>query len=127
MKIITHLFVWLKIITWICTVFKQNSPKDKNYFNQNLDMENKIRKKIELSASGKEKLARMFNVTHRSVCYALDFKRNSVQAAKIREAALINGGKLVEIIDVTDSVKRTVKVLDSHGNVKAVINDTVTL
>jgi hypothetical protein len=108
-------------------VFKQNSPKDKNYFNQNLDMENKIRKKIELSASGKEKLARMFNVTHRSVCYALDFKRNSVQAAKIREAALINGGKLVEIIDVTDSVKRTVKVLDSHGNVKAVINDTVTL
>lgn len=109
-------------------MFKQNSPKDKNYFNQNLDMENKIRKKIELSASGKEKLARMFNVTHRSVCYALDFKRNSVQAAKIREAALINGGKLVEIIDVTDSAKCTVKVLDSHGNVKAVIaNDTVTL
>ena len=78
-------------------------------------MENKIRKKIELSASGKEKLA-------------LDFKRNSVQATKIREAALINGGKLVEIIDVTDSAKRTVKVLDSHGNVKAVIaNDTITL
>ena len=91
-------------------------------------MENKIRKKIELSASGKEKLARMFNVTHRSVCYALDFKRNSVQAAKIREAALINGGKLVEIIDVTDSVKRTVKVLDSHGNVKSVItDDSITL
>ena len=97
-----------------------------HYQNHRL-LENKIRKKIELSASGKEKLARMFNVTHRSVCYALDFKRNSVQAAKIREAALINGGKLVEIIDVTDSVKRTVKVLDSHGNVKAVINDTVTL
>lgn len=47
---------------------------------------------------------------------------------KLGEAALINGGKLVEIIDVTDSAKRTVKVLDSHGNVKAVIaNDTVTL
>ena len=38
------------------------------------------------------------------------------------------GGKLVEIIDVTDSAKRTVKVLDSHGNVKAVItDDSITL
>ena len=70
----------------------------------------------------------MFTVTQLSVCYALDFKRNSVQAAKIRETALINGGKLVEIIDVTDSAKRTVKVLDPHGNVKAVItDDSITL
>lgn len=84
-------------------------------------MEKKIRQKIELDYEGKLKLARMFNVTHRSVCYALDFSRNSPQAAKIREAALAGGGKLVQIVDVTDSVRRPVKVLDAHGNVKAEI------
>lgn len=70
----------------------------------------------------------MFGVTTQNVRQALLFKRNSVQAAKIREAALINGGTLVQIIDVTDELKRAVKVLDSHGNVKAVIaNDIITL
>lgn len=84
-------------------------------------MEKKIRQKIELDYEGKLKLARMFNVTHRSVCYALDFSRNSPQSAKIREAALASGGKLMQITDVTDSVQRAVKVLDAHGNVKAEI------
>lgn len=91
-------------------------------------MGKKMRQKIELSAAGKEKLAKTFGVTVQNVRQALMFSRNSVQACKIREAALINGGTLVQIIDVTDELKRQVKVLDAHGNVKAVIaNDTVTL
>lgn len=91
-------------------------------------MEKKIRQKIELDAAGKAKLAKTFRVTVQNVSQALLFKRNSVQACKIREAALVNGGSLVQIIDVTDTAKRAVKVLDSHGNVKAVIaNDAITL
>lgn len=91
-------------------------------------MEKKIRQKIELGAAGKAKLAKMFRVTVQNVSQALLFKRNSVQACKIREAALVNGGSLVQIIDVTDELKRQVKVLDSKGNVKAVIaDDAVTL
>lgn len=91
-------------------------------------MEKKIRQKIELGAAGKANLAKTFGVTVQNVSQALLFKRNSVQACKIRKAALINGGSLVQIIDVTDELKRQVKVLDAHGNVKAVIaNDTVTL
>ena len=91
-------------------------------------MEKKIRQKIELDAAGKAKLAKAFRVTVQNVSQALLFKRNSVQACKIREAALVNGGSLVQIIDVTDTAKRAVKVLDSKGNVKAVIaNDAVTL
>ena len=71
---------------------------------------------------------RTFDVTVQNVSQALLYKRNSVQACKIREAALINGGSLVQIIDVTDELKRQVKVLDAKGNVKAVIvNDTITL
>ena len=76
-------------------------------------MEKKIRQKIELNATGKAKLAKAFGVT---------VQRNSSQACQIREAALINGGSLVQIIDVTDELKRIVKVLDSKGNVKEIIN-----
>ena len=91
-------------------------------------MERKTRQKIEVSAKGKAMLARTFKVSVQNVSQALLFKRNSAQACRIREAALINGGSLVHIIDVTDEVKRAVKVLDAKGNVKAVIaNDTVTL
>lgn len=91
-------------------------------------MEKKIRQKIELGAAGKAKLAKTFGVTVQNVSQALLFKRNSVQACKIREAALKNGASLVQIIDVTDELKRQVKVLDSKGNVKAVIaNDVITL
>lgn len=91
-------------------------------------MEKKIRQKIELGAAGKAKLAKAFGVTVQNVSQALLFKRNSPQACKIREAALVNGGTLVQIVDVTDEVKRRVKVLDAKGNVKAVIvNDMVTL
>ena len=91
-------------------------------------MEKKIRQRIELDAKGKAKLAKTFGVTVQNVSQALLFKRNSVQASKIREAAIFNGGSLVQIIDVTDELKRAVKGLDAKGNVKAVIaNDTVTL
>lgn len=87
-----------------------------------------MRQKIELNASGKALLAKTFKVSVQNVSQALLFKRNSPQACRIREAALINGGSLVQIIDVTDELKRVIKVLDSKGDVKAVIkNDTVTL
>lgn len=87
-----------------------------------------MRQKIELSAKGKAMLAKTFRVSIQNVSQALLFKRNSVQACQIREAALINGGSLVQIVDVTNELKRQVKVLDAKGNVKAVIaNDVVTL
>lgn len=91
-------------------------------------MERKIRQKIELNAKGKALLAKMFGVSVQNVSQVLLFKRNSLQAARIREAAIANGGRLLEINDVTDTAKRPVKVLDAKGNVKAVLaNDTVTL
>jgi len=80
-----------------------------------------MRQKIELNAVGKAMLAKTFKVSVQNVSQALLFRRNSEQACKIREAALINGGKLVQIIDVTDELKRMVKVLDAKGNVKEVI------
>ena len=85
-------------------------------------MEQKTRQKIELNAKGKAALAKTFGVTVQSVSLALLYRRNSAQACKIREAALKNGGSLVQIIDVTDELKRVIKVLDSKGNVKETIN-----
>lgn len=82
-----------------------------------------MRQKIELNAASKAMLAKTFKVSVQNVSQALLFRRNSEQARKIREAALINGGTLVQIIDVTDEVKQAVKVLDSHGNVKKVITN----
>lgn len=82
-----------------------------------------MRQKIELSASGKANLAKIFGVSIQNISQALLFRRNSEQARKIREAALINGGNLVQIIDVTDATKRVVKVLDTKGNVKAVVRE----
>ena len=75
-----------------------------------------MRQKIELNAAGKAMLAKTFKVSVQNVSQALLFR-------KIREAALINGGSLVQIIDVTDELKRTVKVLDSHGNVTGVVTN----
>jgi hypothetical protein len=82
-----------------------------------------MRQKIELNAAGKAMLAKTFKVSVQNVRQALLFRRNSEQARKIREAALVNGGTLVQIIDVTDEVKQAVKVLDSHGNVTRVISN----
>lgn len=86
-------------------------------------MKDKIRQKIELNAAGKAKVAKMFGVTVQNVSQALLFKRNSTVSFQIREAALMNGGSLVQIVDVTDALKRAVKVLDSHGNVTGVITN----
>lgn len=86
-------------------------------------MKDKIRQKIELNAAGKAKLAKMFGVTVQNVSQALLFKRNSTVSFQIRKAALMNGGSLVQIVDVTDALNRAVKVLDSHGNVTGVITN----
>lgn len=86
-------------------------------------MEKKMRQKIELNAAGRAKLAKAFGVTVQNVSQALLFKRNSSQACQIREAALVSGGALVQIIDVTDVLKRQVKVLDSKGGVIKVITN----
>lgn len=80
-----------------------------------------MRQKIEMDAQGKVMLAKVFGVTVQNVSQALLFRRNSVQACKIREAALKSGASLVQIVDVTDEAKRAVKVLDAKGNVKAVM------
>lgn len=80
-------------------------------------MERKTRQKIELNASGKAMLAKTFEVSVQNVSQALLFRRNSSKACQIREAALINGGSLVQIIDVTDEMKRIVKILNSRGEV----------
>ena len=105
-------------------MFNRNSPK----YSDNVNLNRYMRQKIELDAKSKVKLAKTFGVTVQNVSQALLFKRNSVQACKIREAALKNGASLVQIVDVTDELKRQVKILDAKGNVKAVIaNDTVTL
>lgn len=80
-----------------------------------------MRQKIELNASGKAMLAKTFNVSVQNVSQALLFRRNSAQACQIREAALINGGSLVQIIDVTDEMKRIVKVLNAKGETERVV------
>ncbi|MDB9154217.1 hypothetical protein [Parabacteroides distasonis] len=86
-------------------------------------MGKKIRQKIELSAKKKAEIAKTFGVTSQSVSQALLFRRNSPNAERIREAALANGGSLVQIIDVTDELKKAIKVLDSKGNVVKTIKD----
>lgn len=82
----------------------------------------KTKQKIEVNAQLKTQLADMFNVTTQFVSFSLLFRRNSDRAKRIRKAALENGGRLVQIIDVTDEQKKTIKVLDSKGNVKQIIN-----
>lgn len=87
-----------------------------------------MRQKIELNAQGKDLLAKTFNVTVQNVSQALLFHRNSVQARRIREAALQHGGKLVEIREVPVT-PRTVKFLNQKGEVMraVVVEDHPTL
>lgn len=86
-------------------------------------MTKKTRQKIELGAKKKVEIAKTFGVSIQNVSQALLYKRNSLKAEKIREAALVNGGTLVQIIDVTDEFKKTVKVLDAKGNVMKTIKE----
>ena len=53
-----------------------------------------MKRKIKVNNQTRIELASLFGVTQRSVEYALNFERNSVQACQIREAALQNGGRL---------------------------------
>ena len=86
-------------------------------------MTKKTRQNIELSAKKKAAIAKAFGVSSQSVSQALLFRRNSPNAVRIREAALANGGTLVQIIDVTDELRKAIKVLDAKGNVVKTITD----
>lgn len=80
---------------------------------------------IEVSADTRKKLAKMKCVNLPTVSKSLNFKSDSRMAAGIRDLAMQLGGKLVkrEIKDeVIATEARTVKVLDSKGNVKAISN-----
>lgn len=69
-----------------------------------------------------EHLARVFNVSKPSISLAMNFKRNSLEAARMRHVAVHElGGRLLSDENITVS---PVKVLDSHGKVKAVITDS---
>lgn len=71
-------------------------------------------------------LAKTFNVKKPAVSLAMSFKRNSLKAAQMREVAIRElAGKLLS--DAGVEIKPT-KVLDTKGNVKAVIKEpTATL
>ena len=119
---------WRKIksagtIAYHLSVMGMYTPCSRNYVHDTVCEMRKagVRREIELNAKGKAALAKTFGVTVQSISLALLFRRNSAQACKIREAALKNGGSLVQMIDVTDELKRAIKVLDSKGNVKEVI------
>lgn len=86
-------------------------------------MVKKTRQKIELSAKRKAEIAKSFGVTSQCVSQALLYRRNSLQAEKIRTAALAKGGSLVQIIDVTDEFRKTIKELDAKGNVIRTIKE----
>lgn len=86
-----------------------------------------IRRKIELDAAGKVKLAALFGISLQNVSQALNYKRNSANAARIREAALQNGGQMLKI--EVEEAPRTIKVLNSKGEVvrALVVEDQITL
>ena len=64
-------------------------------------------------------LMRVFKVSRPTVSLAMSFKRNSLEAARMRHVATNElGGKLLTDKDVE---VRPVKILDSKGNVKEVV------
>lgn len=79
----------------------------------------KIRHKIELNANGKAELTKIFGVSVQNVSQALLFSRNSPKAHKIRDAALKNGGKLLEIKEIETT--ETIKILSSKGEVEKIV------
>ena len=99
----------------------KHAPNLAKNFNTIRNMEQKTRQKIEANAALKAQLAKTFGVTVQFVSQALLFGRNSDKAKRIREAALKSGGVLLNIT-VADAPHQRVKVLDSHGNVKQIIN-----
>ena len=66
-------------------------------------------------------LQKLFGVKRPAISLAMSFKRNSLQAAQMREVAISElGGKLLN--DFGMEIKTT-KVLDSKGNVIRVITN----
>lgn len=86
-------------------------------------MVKKTRQRIELPAKKKAEIAKQFGVTTQNVSQALLFRRNSPNAVKIRETAIKNGGTLVQIIDVTDQLKKVIKELNARGEVIRTIEE----
>lgn len=64
-----------RIVDILAPCSNETRAKDKNNFNQYLDMEKKIRQKIELDAKGKEKLVKAFGVTTQNVRQAQNHRR----------------------------------------------------
>lgn len=65
-----------------------------------------IMKRIIIDAEGRDFLVRSFNVSEQMVSYALNFRRHSDLAKKIRTMSLQKGGKLVaeeEIVTIFES------------------------
>lgn len=87
-------------------------------------------KKIEWSDPKKKneaykQLMKMFNASKCTVSQAVNFKRNSITAAKMRYVAINElGGKL--LVEDQEKVK-SIKILDSKGNVVRCIEDTVSI
>ena len=79
--------------------------------------------RIELSTAKRAKLAKAFGVTSQCIGQSLHFKSNSAQAHRIREAALKEGGKLVQIVDVTEQVRKAVRVLNAKGETVQMIEE----
>ena len=74
-----------------------------------------MRQKIELGKEERIRLAKVFEVSLPNICQALLFRRNSVKACQIREAALKCGGKLIQMNEVPS--ERAIKVLNQKGEV----------
>lgn len=66
------------------------------------------------------RLVKMFGVNKSFVSLSMSFKRNSLLASRLRHVALHElGGRLLSDDGTPETAP--IKVLDSHGNVKAVI------
>lgn len=74
-----------------------------------------MRQKIELGKEERVRLAKVFDVSLPNICQALLFRRNSVKACQIREAALQCGGKLIQMNEIPSD--RAIKVLNQKGEV----------
>ena len=79
------------------------------------------RKNIKVSKELRKELMKDFKLSPQVLTNYLRFNRNSDEARMIRETALQRGGKLVVVKEEeVETQKRTVKILDNKGNVKAI-------
>lgn len=93
-------------------------PKNRNLNSIFIGME---RKKITVSKELRQELKKDFNLSDAVLCNYLYFRRFLDEAKMIREVALQRGGKLVIVKEEEMNIpKRTIKILDNKGNVKAI-------